>query len=123
MKFEEVLPALREGKKVRNSKWEDGGYISYSNNVFIDEEDAEYPVLWADDIVQGDWEIVKEPWKPKKGETYFFITATGIRRETWEGVPSEHRMYANHFVFKTKSEAKEASKKVKQLLKELKEDD
>ena len=55
MKFEEVLPALREGKKIRRRC---GYYIK--NNRIVDEFGV------ASDILQDDWEIVEEKNKKIK---------------------------------------------------------
>ena len=54
MRFEEVLPALREGKKVRRAAWNKHSYYCLS----IDDLDngTELRVLLEDD-----WEIVREP--------------------------------------------------------------
>ena len=65
MKFEEILPALREGKKIRRKSWSNkDAYCYYSkglsllfNNKFYDFDN--------DDIFANDWEIVKETKKVK----------------------------------------------------------
>lgn len=74
MKFEEVLPALKEGKKIGRKKWNKGYYYEttykYGNNVIVDnygkaKEDWE-------DILATDWEIVEKKKKVK------------LRDLTWE---------------------------------------
>jgi hypothetical protein len=56
MKFEEVLPALREGKKIRKTCWTNGGYfLSKGTALSLDEMLADY------------WEIVEEDHKPCPG--------------------------------------------------------
>lgn len=59
MKFEEVLPALREGKKIRRKEWQKTHY--YIGSRFCD---VGYE-LSLTDLLADDWEIVKEKKKVK----------------------------------------------------------
>ena len=70
MRFEEVLPALRTGKKVRRKAYPlncyiclEGnmlkGFISYSNRL------TGGITLMPRDFLADDWEIIKEPKKVK----------------------------------------------------------
>ena len=59
MKFEEVLPALREGKKIRR-KCLPNRYYSIVNNHIYDEIGQLYTFGVEADILQNDWEIVEE---------------------------------------------------------------
>lgn len=71
MKFEEILPALIEGKKVRrkNKIWQNNyGFL------FISEKDdtifSDNPINWfykitKEDLLVNDWEVVEEPKKVK----------------------------------------------------------
>ena len=59
MKFEEVSPALREGKKIRR-KCMPYGYYHIKNNHIVDEYGELYTFAVASDILQDDWEIVEE---------------------------------------------------------------
>lgn len=67
MLFEEVLPALREGKKIGRKKWNKGYYYEmtykYGNNVIVDNH-GEAKEDW-EDLLATDWEIVKETKKVK----------------------------------------------------------
>ena len=67
MKFEEVLPALREGKKIGRKKWNKGYYYEmtykYGNNVIVDNH-GEAKEDW-EDLLATDWEIVEEKKKVK----------------------------------------------------------
>ena len=56
MKFEEILPALREGKKIRRASSKLG--ITFTKDEFFRLDSVD--LLQADD-----WEIVKEPKKVK----------------------------------------------------------
>lgn len=65
MKFEEVLPALREGIKVRRKSWNKRNYIVVKkDNLIVDENDYAIPFT-LDDFYADDWEIVKEKKKVK----------------------------------------------------------
>ena len=59
MKFEEVLPALREGKKIRLKEW---GEIEY---IYNPKEDCHGVNLSWKEFFSDDWEIVKEKKKVK----------------------------------------------------------
>ena len=70
MKFEEVIPALREGKKIRRK---DLGRIEYYQYIYVNYSGnlapgginfAGYPLKMSD-FEADDWEIVKEPKKVK----------------------------------------------------------
>lgn len=67
MKFEEVLPALKEGKKIGRKKWNKGYYYEmtykYGNNVIVDNH-GEAKEDW-EDILATDWEIIKASKKIK----------------------------------------------------------
>ena len=68
MKFEEVLSALREGKKITNSTIKNNGYkyIYYKEGIIFDDKGGFYWQLSDREIVNDDdWEIVEEPKKVK----------------------------------------------------------
>ncbi len=66
MKFEEVLPALREGKKIKLKEWKEIEYIYMpKNETDLKTEDYHSVNLSWQDLFSGDWEIVKEPKKVK----------------------------------------------------------
>lgn len=66
MKFEEVLPALRAGKKIRLKEWEEIEYIykPEDENELRSEDHHVINLSWKD-FFSDDWEIVKEPKKVK----------------------------------------------------------
>jgi hypothetical protein len=66
MKFEEVLPALREGKKARRKSWCDGILIS---STVIDN-------LSSASIFADDWEIEPEAKPPKLLAPALYYTGT-----------------------------------------------
>ena len=67
MKFEEVLPALREGKKIirKNKEWLNREkFIHLEDGCLIDNINFLY-IISEEDFNANDWEIVKEPKKVK----------------------------------------------------------
>lgn len=73
-KFEEVLPALREGKKIRRSCWGEFYYIFYKivEDCIVNDKDF-YFTLKAEDMFKDDWEIIEEPKPPRRFEFEQYI--------------------------------------------------
>ena len=66
MKFEEILPALREGKKIRLKEWKEIEYIYMpKNETELRAEDYHCVNLSWKDLFSDDWEIVKKKKKVK----------------------------------------------------------
>lgn len=65
MKFEEVLPSLKEGKKIRRKCHPNRYYIYIENNHIFNEIGDLYTFGVEADILQDNWEIVKEKKKVK----------------------------------------------------------
>lgn len=63
MKFEEALPALREGKEIRRKSWVDKRRYSFEGGKFIyysNEPEIYFKQFMEEDILLADdWEIVK----------------------------------------------------------------
>jgi hypothetical protein len=62
MKFEEALPMLKQGKKIRRAYWPERIYIKCENNevVVVDNIWPEYfKLIFPADLLKNDWEIVK----------------------------------------------------------------
>lgn len=70
MKFEEVLPALRTGKKIRRKAYPPDYYICLEDNVlkafisYLNKLTGEIKLM-PKDLLADDWEIVKEIKKVK----------------------------------------------------------
>ena len=68
------------------------------------------------DLVNGKDEIVKLPWKPKKGETYYtFELLNGkwiVHLLWWAEVPCHYALLDKGWVYRTKAEAETALPKV-----------
>ena len=67
-------------------------------------------------LVRGDIEIVKLPWKPKKGETYYTFELLCdkwiVHSFWWGGFPNEYALLDKGWVYRTKEEAQAALPKV-----------
>lgn len=67
-------------------------------------------------LVRGDIEIVKLPWKPKKGDAYYtfeiFRGKWVVRSLWWTGAPCNYALLDKGWVFRTKEEAEDALTKV-----------
>lgn len=68
------------------------------------------------DIICGKAEIVKLPWKPKKGDAYYtfeiFRGKWVVRSLWWTGAPCNYALLDKGWVFRTKEEAEDALTKV-----------
>ena len=65
MKLEEVLPALREGKKIRRTFWWEEHYFKLTNDGIVDQEGKNF-TIGKDDLCCLDWEIVEVKKKKVK---------------------------------------------------------
>ena len=67
MRFEEVLPALREGKKITNSIIKNWGrkYIYYKGGTIFSDKGGFWHLTYIELVENDDWEIVKETKKVK----------------------------------------------------------
>lgn len=67
-------------------------------------------------LVRGDIEIVKLPWKPKKGDAYYtfeiFRGKWVVRSLWWTGAPCNYALLDKGWVFRSQAEAEDALPKV-----------
>lgn len=67
-------------------------------------------------LLKGKMEIVKLPWKPKKGETYYTFELLGgkwiVHLLWWAGSPNGYALLEKGWVYRTQEEAKSALPKV-----------
>ena len=67
-------------------------------------------------LLRGECEIIKLPWKLKKGECYYTFVLMGdkwaVRPSWWGGFPNEYALLDKGWVFRTKEEAEDALTKV-----------
>ena len=63
-------------------------------------------------LLSGDIEIVKLPWKPKKGDAYFTFVLMGdkwaVRPSWWGGFPNEYALLDKGWVYRSQAEAEAA---------------
>ena len=91
--------------------WFDLDGLHSCEHVAEDEDDA-----MLHDLLCGDIEIVKLPWKPKKGDAYYtfeiFRGKWVVRSLWWTGAPCTYALLDKGWVFRTKEEAEDALTKV-----------
>ena len=67
-------------------------------------------------LVDGQDEVVKLSWKPKKGETYYTFELLGdkwaVRPSCWGGFPNEYALLDKGWVYRSQAEAQSALPKV-----------
>lgn len=86
--------------------------------VFVHEEgcSGKHDKELLADIICGKAEIVKLPWKPKKGDAYYtfeiFRGKWVVRSLWWTGAPCTYALLDKGWVFRTKEEAEDALTKV-----------
>lgn len=86
--------------------------------VFVHEEgcSGRYNKELLADIICGKVEIVKLPWKPKKGDAYYtfeiFRGKWVVRSLWWTGAPCTYALLDKGWVFRTREEAEDALTKV-----------
>ena len=86
--------------------------------VFVHEEgcSGKHDKELLTDIICGKAEIVKLPWKPKKGDVYFTFTLMGDKWGAhsywWGGCPDEYALLDKGWVYRSQAEAEAALPKV-----------
>lgn len=71
-------------------------------------------------LAKGDANLIKLPWKPKKGEKYYtFVLMVTlmcdkwvVRSSRWDELPNEYALLDKGWIFRTKEEAQDALPKV-----------
>lgn len=93
----------------------DNGLIAYrTDGSVLPYENCLAHFLW---LINGEEEIVKMPWKPKKGETYWTFVLCGVKtwgviNYVWSNGPSRMAVLKAGWVYKTCAEAEAALPKV-----------
>lgn len=131
MKFTEILEELRKGKKVTREKWEKPGDSCAIDFIMYDQKkdkcefyrDGKYydEFVWIyEDIIAEDWKIYEEKennkgWKPKEGDTIFYITESGrvISGTFLSLLPSDNDKVLFNNAFQTREEAEHMLEKIK----------
>ena len=87
MKFEEVLPALREGKKVRRKSWREGEYLKIDGE-YLERKDCALleRKLFTDfsltELLANDWEICEEPLLTEEEKKFIKNILSYVNDET-----------------------------------------
>ena len=132
MKFTEILEELKKGKKATREKWEKdktkryqyiqiehGECIAFLKDIY---EGQNYMgcIFGYDDFTAEDWKIYKEEeknksWKPKEGDTIFYITETGrvISGTFLSLLTSDNDKVLFNNAFQTREEAEHMLEKIK----------
>ena len=67
-------------------------------------------------LLKGTKEIVKLPWKPKKGDTYYTFELLGdkwvVRSLWWGDFPNEYALLDKSWIYRSQAEAEDALPKV-----------
>lgn len=88
----------------------DNGLIAYrTDGSVLPYKNCLAHFLW---LINGEEEIIKLPWKPKKGDTYFSFELLGdtwiVASSIWGGFPNEYALLDKGWVFRTRAEAGDA---------------
>lgn len=87
--------------------WFDLDGLHFDGWVAEDEEDA-----MLHNLLCGEAEIIKLPWKPKKGDVYFTFGLLGdkwvVRSLWWGGFPEEYALLDKGWVYRSEKEAQAA---------------
>lgn len=74
------------------------------------------PYATFNELVGGEVGVIKLPWKPKKGDTYFTFELLGstwvVRSSWWGGFPNEYALLDKGWVYRSEKEAQAALPKV-----------
>jgi hypothetical protein len=60
MTFNEVIIALKEGKKARRAVWNNQGYLVISNGAFYHSFNGKQAILYLEDVLAEDWELFND---------------------------------------------------------------
>ena len=92
---------------------DDGLKITYNGGVEISNISTNSAFVA---LVEGEDEVVKLSWKPKKGDVYFTFTLMGDKWGThsywWGGFPDEYALLDKGWVYRSQAEAEAALPKV-----------
>lgn len=138
MKFTEILEELKKGEKVTREEWgkiktyrykyiklEHGDCVAYLKDGSVRHKGEELTtwvgcVFGCADFTAEDWKLYEEKeknksWKPKEGDTYFYISGTGkvISDNFMPCLPSDNDKVLFNNAFQTAEEAEYMVEKIK----------
>lgn len=117
LEIDERFDVESDGVKVLENVYFDSGYFLV--DIFSEDHSA-----WLSNILSGTVKIVKKPWNPKGGETYFCVYIDGqvVRNTFMKWRTDDCAFIAMGNCFRTKEEAEAAKpemlKKMKEAMKE-----
>lgn len=127
MNFKEAYEKMREGKKVRRKDWLGYWFIEDGKvKIYLKDGNIKFNNFTQETIANTlaeDWEVVEEPkskdWKPKKGDTYYYIGSVGsiFNYDYREDISDEAHLNIGN-CFKTEEDAKHMVEKFK-VIREL----
>lgn len=89
----------------------DSDGLKLTHDSGIELADVSAKVAFAD-LLNGKDEIIKLPWKPKKGDVYFTFGRLGdkwvVRSLWWGGFPEEYALLDKGWVYRSEKEAQAA---------------
>lgn len=92
---------------------DDGLKVTYDGDIEISNISTNSAFI---NLVNGTDEIIKLPWKPKKGEYYFTFVIMGdkwgVGSLHWDGFPNEYALFDKGWVYRSQAEAEAALPKV-----------
>lgn len=110
------------GEEFKVDRYEYNGLtFKFAENMLMSRSDlkgAEWGITYVilSELLGGDAEIVKIPWKPKKGDGYYtfeiFRGKWVVRLLWWTGAPCNYALLDKGWVFRTKEKAEDALTKV-----------
>lgn len=115
---------LEKGIKIRRKGWRKDISISFNKSASIFDAyingiiTGDKTDLTLEDITSDDWELIEKPtqvWRPKEGDSYFYITETGrvISSTFLSFLPSDNAKVLFKNVFQTREEAEHMLEKIK----------
>lgn len=110
------------GEEFKVDRYEyDGLTFKFAENMLMSRSDlkgAEWGITYVilSELLAGDAEIVKIPWKPKKGDAYYtfeiFRGKWVVRSLWWTGAPCNYALLDKGWVYRSQAEAEAALPKV-----------
>lgn len=115
---------LEKGIMIRRKGWEKDISISFNKNASVFDAYINGVIigdktdLTLEDIISDDWELIEKPtqvWRPKEGDTIFYITETGrvISGTFLSLLPSDNDKVLFNNAFQTAEEAEHMLEKIK----------
>lgn len=94
-----------------------GNVFWFYGDGLVADDDNSYPNI-MNSLLVGEYTIEKLPWKPQKGDTYWFIGAdAGVTSNNWNDDYIDYSFYCAGNCFKTKESALEHAPEIIEKMK------